>query len=189
MIPLMKFVNSTILGQKYKLYEIIQAMFARIDPPPSSATNSNSTSLDSYSILGFKEIRYDTLEQIKFIKTAFPCSRMILNYRRDTEKQLKSAFFKNSKYMSKDRLLKKNSNMEDIHKIYQETTYLMPLESFTLASFNHMLEWLLGDNKLLGNCSFLKVCHSNHNGTYHPCGARTGNYIAGNCSFDPHRIE
>ena len=103
------------LHQKLILYQI-QRLFSDVNPPePELRNKSNSEhavvdnpmlSDRNHTILGFKEIRYNDDRHIHFIKAAFPCSRIIFNYRLDVHAQRKSGFFK--KYITVEELQAKN---------------------------------------------------------------------------------
>jgi len=103
------------LHQKLILYQI-QRLFSDVNPPEPELRNRSSSEnagtenpmlIDrNRTILGFKEIRYNDDRHIHFLKAAFPCSRIIFNYRLDVLAQRKSGFYK--KYITVEELQAKN---------------------------------------------------------------------------------
>jgi len=59
-----------------------QRLITSINPPNEFNNKKNSSVKDDPdSIIGFKELRIDTFDQIEFLLTHFPCSRFIFNVR------------------------------------------------------------------------------------------------------------
>lgn len=113
------------LKQKLILYQI-QRLFADTNPPgPVDQNNSSSSEHtgrddrmplvgdDNHTILGFKEIRYNDDRHVHFIKAAFPCSRIIFNYRLDVLAQRESGFYK--KFATVEELQAKNKGCNMIY--------------------------------------------------------------------------
>lgn len=102
---------------------------------------------------GFKEIR---TEHIPAIVKLAPNARHIINYRKDLQAQLHSAFQqRNSINRLSNQLKKMRQDLEN------ETTFELALEDFSANKFNGLLQWL-------GiNCSYASVLHANYDGGYH----------------------
>ena len=62
-----------------------QKFIEALNPPADNETKNNPS-----DILGFKEIRVNSLEKVKFLISHFPCSRFIFNIRSDEEALAKS---------------------------------------------------------------------------------------------------
>ena len=131
-------------------------------------------------ILGFKEIRYNYESHVHFLKTVFPCSRIIFNHRLDTEAQSKSAFYK------KDgtplaALEAKKLEMERLSRLYPASSMLLPLEALKPHNFTALLQWLG-----FQNCAVRWLCHSNHQ-TYSDRSCNITNMVSGTCGIDLER--
>lgn len=112
----------------------------------------------NYTWVGFKEIRFRTDDELDYILSLFPCSKVIVNIRRDVVRQHKSAF-KRSSPISKlkshnDMLLKWSTK-------HRNRVFTLALEDFTLANLNRLAVWLD-----FPNCHFKQIAHANRNGGY-----------------------
>lgn len=139
--------NVTILLEMQHLYQLISC-------PTQSCKRS-------VPILGGKEVHLSPLD-IFFLKELFPCSRFILNIRRNSEAQSRSAFLRKH---SATELTKRNSYLARLHESWfsesKKETYLMALEDFSIPLFNDLLRWIG-----LHDCHYSSIGHFNMNGTY-----------------------
>lgn len=103
-----------------------------------------------HKVIGFKEIRENSLDKVKFLKRLFPCSKLILSYRNNTQEQSHSAFYKNNKGASKE-LDNANNFMLKLHNANPSWMYLLALEEFSIEKFDDLLQWV-GE----------KNCHANY---------------------------
>jgi len=112
----------------------------------------------NYAWVGFKEIRFRTDDELDYILSLFPCSKVIVNIRRDVVRQHESAF-KRSSPISKlkshnDMLLKWSTK-------HRNRVFTLALEDFNLDNFNRLAVWLD-----FPNCHFKQIAHANRNGGY-----------------------
>jgi hypothetical protein len=139
--------NLTILLEMQRLYQLISC--------PSQSCRQ------SQRILGGKEVHL-TPSDISFLKDLFPCSRFILNIRRNSIAQSRSAFLKRQ---SATDIAKRNSYLVHLHESWfpesHKRTYLMVLEDFTVPLFDDLLRWIG-----LPNCYYHSIGHFNMNGSY-----------------------
>ncbi|CAE7249894.1 unnamed protein product [Symbiodinium natans] len=112
----------------------------------------------SVSIRGFKEIRWDATA-FQFVRRTCPCSRFIFNYRLDKDAQSQSAFYK-TRNASPESLSIFTQQMRQLLEETELPFLELPLENFTLSSFNRLAHWLGAE------CRFTNITHSNANGTY-----------------------
>ena len=194
-------------GQSHNAYfrlfmmQHIQRLFEDIDAPPPAAfarlasnrrmgtskrylapsAASRRSSSPGNTVLGFKEIRYNYESHVHFLKTVFPCSRIIFNHRLDTKAQSKSAFYK------KDRnaviaLEAKKKGLEYLSQLYPASSVLLPLEALNPGNFTALLRWLG-----FQNCTVRRLCHSNSNKTrfgYSNSPCNTAGMVQGTCGLD-----
>lgn len=115
---------------------------------------------DPDTIIGFKELRIDTLRQVEFLLTHFPCSRFIFNVRSDPL----SLKFSQKKWLKNDDLLDKSQKVPLVHRYMQQRL------GASRVYYMDMVEWSEGDGKefnllasWLGyeNCVFPSVFHDN----------------------------
>ena len=121
--------------------------------------------LSDTKVLGFKEIRHHQKEQLHFFRQLFPCAKYIVNYRHDVAKQAGSGMYQ---YTSSDGMAKSLQDatynlLNWTTTMPRSTTYLMPLEQFSVSLFNQMLRWLG-----VHHCAYVDIHHSNNpaHGTY-----------------------
>lgn len=144
--------NTNGANRNIKYLEELQLLYYIINCPNQNCLNNQ--------ILGGKEVHF-TIENIYFLRILFPCSRFIFNFRKDSYAQVNSAFHKKKK-TSQTELLKLNSQLLEIHKLWKDYSYLMMLEDFSIPQFNNLLLWLN-----IHGCSFQSIGHFNQNNTYH----------------------
>jgi len=101
-------------------------------------------------VIGFKEIRENSLDKVRFLKQLFPCSKIILSYRNNTEEQSHSAFYKNHQAATTE-LEDANNFMFKLHNANPSWMYLLALEDFSIEKFDDLLQWV-GE----------KGCHANY---------------------------
>eukprot|EP01037_Dinobryon_pediforme_P018615 gene18615-18905_t len=178
-------IMNTYAYFKQLVFKQIQQIFKDIDPPASSTELlavqlRHKEERKKTFILGFKEIRYNYESHVHFLKTVFPCSRIIFNHRLDTEAQSKSAFYK------KDgtplaALEAKKLEMERLSRLYPASSMLLPLEALKPHNFTALLQWLG-----FQNCAVRWLCHSNHQ-TYSDRSCNITNMVSGTCGIDLER--
>merc|ERR1712151_928060 len=124
--------------------------------PPKKFVNRK----DPDTLIGFKELRIDTLRQVEFLLTHFPCSRFIFNVRSDPL----SLKFSQKKWLNNDNLLDSSEKVPLVHRYMRQR--LGPSRVY----FMDMVEWSEGEGKefndlanWLGyeNCVFPTVLHDN----------------------------
>lgn len=117
------------------------------------------------SIVGFKEIRW-TSQDVQFIKEAAPCSRFVLNMRRNSTSQARSGFFAEQPDAlrivreTNERVLRASSIIE------LERMYKMDLEDFSTKRFNELASWLGRPS-----CVFQNVTHAHAHNSFEPVAA------------------
>lgn len=124
----------------------VQDFVKRTNLPPSNRRGIPA-------VLGYKGIVWEP-EDLKFAELAMPCSKFIINYRRDTEKQSKSNFLR----LMKDgvfNIRNRTSAILAAQGNLNAPTYALPLEDFSLQNFTLMARWLGA------NCTFRKIGHHN----------------------------
>jgi hypothetical protein len=160
-----------------------QQILIHLNPPAKNLRPENATQ----KILGFKEIQYNTPGHLSFLKRAFPCSRIIYNYRNNVSEQKQSAFFKDKVKITTEELASTNELLKNkLSQKFKETTTVIALEDFGVSKFNEVLEWMN-----INKCRFKKICHSNDNDSYRWCGQSREETLEGDCeagTFDPHAL-
>jgi hypothetical protein len=114
-------------------------------------------------VIGFKEIRVITKEDLDFMKLLFPCAKIITNWRVDTATQSQSGFMARRNQTTATAVLDAtNLVMKSWAKENSDRVFAIPCcDSFTVERFNHMLTWLG-----VSGCSYNGVLHANEGGTY-----------------------
>ena len=107
---------------------------------------------------GFKEIRYNSFEQLNFLRDAFPGAKFILNFRREVLRQSRSAWYKNV-HGVENALNKTNAVLQSWAEVNRARAYLLPLEDFTPGNFTELFKWLG-----FSNCKAIAVTHTNNGG-------------------------
>jgi hypothetical protein len=115
------------------------------------------------AIVGFKEIRW-TPEDIAFIQQVCPCSRFVINARRDARKQAESSFYQASATPLQD-VERANQRLVAIKRaiVPAERLLTVDLEDFSVVKFNRLASEWLGIS-----CRFRAVIHSNADGSIDP---------------------
>ena len=105
---------------------------------------------------GFKEVKYRSPEMMKWIRTIFPTSRIILNYRSECPDGYKDIFYRNCTRLE----METNSFLN----AYQHIDKVFHME---LENLNNLTKWR-DLSMFLGydNCTALKVTTSNKNRGY-----------------------
>ena len=112
----------------------------------------------NYTWVGFKEIRFGTADELDYLLSLFPCSKVIVNIRRNIVRQHESAFKEKipiSKLESQNDMLLKWS------KKYPKRVFTLALEDFNLDNLNRLAVWLD-----FPNCRFKQIAHANRDGGY-----------------------
>jgi hypothetical protein len=124
-------------------------------------SSANSAEDQQLSMVGFKEIRHLDTTTLDFFKVLFPCARYIVNIRRNVAQQHKSGF---QKKKSTEVLQHSNAVLESWAQHNKERCFFLPLEDFSLESFNTLFHWLTWDQH--AGCAYTSVIHANANGSY-----------------------
>jgi len=163
-----------------------QKMFEVINPPKREDMNRRNFD-DSRTIIGFKTITFhiirDREKAVQFLKDTFPCARIILNIRSDTNGQLKSR----RKYLHRktptiEDVRRETSHIRNIAKMLgDERARLLDMSSWVkegtgLQDLNDVIHWLG-----FRNCEFNSLYHENKKGYQHD---NTTNVTLGpNCHY------
>ena len=108
---------------------------------------------------GFKEIRYNNVEDLDFIEKAFPCAHIILNTRQNVTAQAQSAFQQGNEQS----IYKHNHLLRTFYESQSRQQKLwFTLEEFSLESFNSIIRWL----ELPERCEYNRVMVTNSNSSY-----------------------
>ena len=111
-------------------------------------------------ILGFKEIRY-SIDELDYIAYLFPCSKFIVNYRKDLVQQSRSAWFTKRNFSTLVNATNKYIEWASKYKP-SNRSFLLPLEEFSKEKMNSVLDWLGIDP----SCRFIGVAHAHKDGSY-----------------------
>lgn len=131
--------TKTILQSNRLLWELLA-------PPPDKT---------HVIVRGFKEIRWD-YQLLTTTVTLFPCSRFIVNFRRDTKAQVAS--FRAAgwgKRINDTEVSRKTDKMRRLIKLLPVKSYEIALEDFSVTAFNDLAKWLGV------NCEFDGLSHFN----------------------------
>ena len=112
----------------------------------------------NYAWVGFKEIRFGTADELDYLLSLFPCSKVIVNIRRDVVRQHESAFKEKSPI---SKLKSQNDMLLKWSKKHPNRVFTLALEDFNLDNFNRLAVWLD-----FPNCHFKQIAHANRNGGY-----------------------
>jgi len=126
---------------------------------------------DSETIAGFKTIRFldERSSQfdedlVNFVKESFPCARVLVNIRSDTEMQaLSRDKALNFEGGEKDHLERLNERMQRVANMFGSQAMLLDSSKWTknMDSLNQVVKWL-GFNE---NCFFEKLLEFNTKGS------------------------
>jgi len=134
-------------------------------------------------VTGFKEIRWDfdhKLADVELLLQAFPCSRVVLNYRMDTFYQAVDSqmVFPNGNAATMDTqthlYANENRVVYEFHDRFPDRTFKLPVENFTVEAFNDLLHWLGEDEE----CRYVAVAHSNDMATGAEADGTDSDYIS-----------
>jgi hypothetical protein len=130
---------------------------------------------ESSLVYGFKEIRHLTEKDFATLLEYFPCARFIFNIRENVTAQAQSwaQFFQIDG--GRERIEHINAVFHDLFVRNEDRSFWLPLESFSLPTFNRMLNWIG-----VSNCQYVRLAHENRNGF---TSNLDKNFLAGNCSF------
>jgi hypothetical protein len=132
-------------------------------------------------VLGFKEIRYLTLDKMAFIASVFPCARFVFTYRNETETAVRADGFQ---HVDLPRLWNQAGMLyKHLANEFPQQMDMLAVENLTTERYNTILHELLG----VEGCFFTKIFHENAGGGYtrndsHPV-KRAGVLIDGECDF------
>ena len=112
----------------------------------------------NYTWVGFKEIRFGTADELDYLLSLFPCSKVIVNIRRDVVRQHESAFKEKSPI---SKLKSHNDMLLKWSKKYPKRVFTLALEDFNLDNLNRLAVWLD-----FPNCHFKQIAHANRDGGY-----------------------
>ena len=112
----------------------------------------------NYAWVGFKEIRFGTADELDYLLSLFPCSKVIVNIRRNIVRQHESAF---EKTIPISTLKSHNDMLLKWSKKYPKRVFTLALEDFNLDNLNRLAVWLD-----FPNCHFKQIAHANRNGGY-----------------------
>mmetsp|Transcript_2648 Transcript_2648/g.5392 ORF Transcript_2648/g.5392 Transcript_2648/m.5392 type:complete len:169 (+) Transcript_2648:119-625(+) len=93
------------------------------------------------STLGFKEVRYANEETLDFLSSAFPNSRYVINFRRDTKKQKQSGYFQQERRKA-ERIDNVTETLLRFGEQHRDVSYFLPLEDFRTEKFSDMFHWM-----------------------------------------------
>ena len=102
------------------------------------------TSHNKTSVIGWKEVRWNSLEVLRSMREIFPCGKFVISFRDDVERHYRSI----KKHWSWLRLsltqltARKNMLAEQFPAENPSFAYKMALENFTVAKYNHLLDWI-----------------------------------------------
>jgi Sulfotransferase family len=108
-------------------------------------------------VSGFKEIRWGP-EEIEFIRAVCPCSRFIINTRKDKKAQSGSGMYATA---APQLLQTRISNTQTISRMLPRTqVYRIVQEKMSVKSFNKLAAWLGA------HCQFSSMTYANVNSSY-----------------------
>ena len=149
----------------------IQQVISMITPPPSevlqAVNETGALSVEDYdqsTILGLKTIRiqedteWSPIEAAAFFKESFPCSRIVVNIRSDTENQAASG---NEKGAKEDLIRKNDFLTEFAEDLGADTARLVDMTKWTknVTVLDDVLAWLG-----YKDCKFEYIVHANQDG-------------------------
>lgn len=145
------------------LQSYVKAMIGGFDPSTTS-------------VIGFKEIRHHTAEELDFFLELFPCARIVINTRADTEALQESQNHTFEDVPNQEELQAVTDVLENWQAAHRKEAFLMRLEDFSLKRFNEMLAWLG-----VANCQYTSIAEDNTQFGYFP--GRQRAQIDGECKI------
>lgn len=116
---------------------------------------------DDTKVLGWKEFRWKSKQEMDFMRLLFPCAKFVINIRKDTVAEANSAFMKDGA-TTPAVLDAANKMLTDwAAQQAESTTFELPLEQFSVGRFNKLLGWLD-----ITGCTYTTVLHANANNGY-----------------------
>lgn len=111
-------------------------------------------------VRGFKEIRYTSLEILRWLKQVFPCSKMVINIREPDA--LVESREKAFGHVNEGWARAVIQNLTDFHaeRLAHNDTFWLPLESFSVDTFNAMAAWMG-----VGHCRFVSIAKNRGQGS------------------------
>jgi len=157
----------------------IQQVVSAITPPPSevlhAVNETGAPSLEGYDqtrIFGLKTIRiaegnWSPSEAAAFFKESFPCSRIVVNIRSDTESQAASR--SNVGFGDGNVTKREESTVVEENKFFTEFARNLGLDTARLMDMTMWTQDVSLLNDLLGwlgykECHFKSIVHENHDG-------------------------
>lgn len=155
---------------------IAQDVFHMMNPPPLAVQQNKAIQMADYDkdlILGFKTVRmhagdWTAQEASEYLKSHFPCSRVIINYQTNITHQIESyhqAFGnRNNTYLgpSMDELKKANQFQFDLYQsLGDDYSKLIDMDEWSkdVQMLNDIVTWLGFDE-----CQFEAIVHENLKG-------------------------
>jgi hypothetical protein len=111
-------------------------------------------------VVGFKEIRWQE-HDVRFIQEVCPCSRFIINVRKNISEQRESAMYASRPDLLRARI-RQVERIKEAIIIPSSRAVLIAMEDISVASINSLVGWL-GER-----CRFERVAHANRNSTFIP---------------------
>lgn len=124
-----------------------------------------------FGYIGFKTIRVLSAPLLDFMKELFPCAKFLINYRNNITAQHFSKF---QAKISVDTLKAETNEIKQWMNENRHATFDLPLEAFSVETFNSMLTWLGYQD-----CTFLRVVHANN----HSFKADYNTSVQGSCQL------
>ena len=128
-------------------------------PPPVQYERNDDDDFQPTPIrvTGFKEVRW-RVEDVEFIRQACPCSRFVINVRKDVQKQLESAGMFSG---SPDALGHAIDQVRRIQEVVPEAErFQVVLEELNVENMNKLVRWLGVE------CVFSQTTHAHQNSSY-----------------------
>lgn len=129
-----------------RVLNIVQGFIKQTNLPPSNRRGQPA-------VLGYKGIIWEA-EDLRFVESAMPCSKFIINSRRDIVRQSNSSFLQRDRH-SFAVLQNKTNELFAARLRLSSPSYIIPLEDFTLQNFTDIARWLGSD------CTFKSIGHHN----------------------------
>jgi len=107
--------------------------------------------------IGFKEIRFQTEEDLAFLQRLFPCARFIVVTRRNPSNAVGSGWWTKENI---DEMIENSHVLQAWQSSHEPNAFPLQLEDFSVERFNEMLKWLG-----VSGCEYSSVGRSNQ-GTY-----------------------
>lgn len=105
--------------------------------------------------VGFKEIRHTDKEELDLFLKVFPNAKFIISTGTPS-RQAQSYMHQNMIGNNLTQLEEMNQHLADWGRKQSDRAFMLPLDEFSVARFNEMLDWL-GVN----NCRYTRVAHAN----------------------------